>query len=320
MSLFTRLEEACARREEKRPREPLPLVLSHRRVYVMPTRHGFFFFMVLGAMLLGALNHNNNLGFLLVFLLGGMAFVSIFHTYRNIAGISLVSARSSPVFAQERAQFVFQITASGHARRGLSLYFRGGEKRGLDLLPDVETRVDVPCRATARGRFTPPTLVVATTYPFGLFRGWATTRPDTACLVYPRPVAGPMEASRTFAEDGGGGEAKGPGVDDFEGLLAYRPGDPLNRISWKAYSRGRGLHVKTFAGETGKTLLFDLDALSGHDLEKKLSRVCHMVLTAEAMRLTYGLKLGPRLVPPDSGAPHRRACLRELALFGEGRD
>jgi uncharacterized protein (DUF58 family) len=102
-------------------------------------------------------------------------------------------------------------------------------------------------------------------------------------------------------------------VDDFTGLEGYRPGDPLQHISWKTLSRGQGLYTKKFEGARGRTLFFNPEALPGRDQEWKLSRVCHMVLAAEARRISYGLQLGVRIIGPGSGGSHKRKCLRELA-------
>ena len=56
-----------------RPRQPesLPVRLDRRRVYVLPTRFGLFYGVLLAAMLLGALNYNNNPALLLGLLLAG---------------------------------------------------------------------------------------------------------------------------------------------------------------------------------------------------------------------------------------------------------
>ena len=56
-----------------RPREPeaLPARFDRRRVYVLPTRFGLFYAVLLLAMLLGALNYNNNPALLLGLLLAG---------------------------------------------------------------------------------------------------------------------------------------------------------------------------------------------------------------------------------------------------------
>ena len=48
--------------------------------------------------------------------------------------------------------------------------------------------------------------------------------------------------------------------------------------------------------------------------EAKLSRVCFMILKADAMRIPYGLQLGNRIIKPELGETHKRHCLRNLAL------
>jgi MoxR-like ATPase len=58
-----------------RPRtpEPFPVELHRRRIYVLPTRFGLFFGVMLVAMGVGALNYNNNPALLLMLLLAGAA-------------------------------------------------------------------------------------------------------------------------------------------------------------------------------------------------------------------------------------------------------
>ena len=40
--------------------DPLPMTIDRRRVYVLPTRFGLFYGVMVGVMFLGALNYNNN--------------------------------------------------------------------------------------------------------------------------------------------------------------------------------------------------------------------------------------------------------------------
>ena len=56
-----------------RPRGPetLPVSIDRRRVYVLPTRFGLFYYALLMCMAAGALNYNNNPALLLCLLLGG---------------------------------------------------------------------------------------------------------------------------------------------------------------------------------------------------------------------------------------------------------
>lgn len=300
-----------------RGRLVFPINLRHNRVYVFPTRQGFVFFALLLAILFGSLNHNNNLGFLLTFLLGGMAFVSIFHTYRNVSGLTLISAKVLPVFAEQMAHFEFNLKAPGHDQYGVSFYFADGERVTIDLVAGSRGVVTVPHKTDARGILAPSQLYVSTNYPLGLFRGWSVLFVDATCLVYPKPIPGPMVTDHGVTGEESEGETGGEGVDDFIGLAHYQPGDPLQRISWKSYSRGQGLHTKEFEGQLGKTVYFDPDVLGGKDLEFKLSRICHMILSAEAMRISYGLKLGNRIIEPGQGGSHKRKCLRALSMVGQ---
>ncbi|MBL8494463.1 MAG: hypothetical protein JNM37_09400, partial [Rhodocyclaceae bacterium] len=49
----------------RRGPEPSPIVLTHKRIYVLPTRPGLFFGLALAAMLIGAINYQLSLGFAL---------------------------------------------------------------------------------------------------------------------------------------------------------------------------------------------------------------------------------------------------------------
>ena len=68
-----------------RPRDPetLPAHFDHRRIYVVPTRFGLFFAVVLVAMLLGALNYNNNPALLMALVLGAASMASLVNSMQG---------------------------------------------------------------------------------------------------------------------------------------------------------------------------------------------------------------------------------------------
>ncbi|MDY0350711.1 MAG: DUF58 domain-containing protein [Desulfobulbaceae bacterium] len=293
----------------------LPVRARGRWIALRVTRPGFVFLGMLLILLFGSINHGNNLGFLLTFLLGSMAFVSLFHTLRNVSGVSPAAVRAEPVFAGQNAVFAVALQPVSRSRPSLSLHFPGGEPVEAHLEAGSRQTVNVSHPAAKRGMLTPPVLLVSTTYPLGLFRAAARLPVEASCLVYPRPLDGPLVPARARAEEGySAGENDGPGVEDFVGLEAYQRGDPLQHISWKALSRGQGLHTKKFEGQLGRIIYFDPDVLTGDDPEQKLSRVCAMVLKAEALGLAYGLRIGERLIEPGQGGAHKHQCLQELAL------
>ena len=85
VALRHRLHEAFVRWALRvRPPEAAPIVLTPRRVYVLPTRAGLAYAFALGVILLGAMNYNLSLGHALVFLLAGLGIVAILHTFRNL--------------------------------------------------------------------------------------------------------------------------------------------------------------------------------------------------------------------------------------------
>ena len=53
----------------------LPVIIDRKKIRIRPTRNGLIFIALVLAMFLGSINYNNNLGFLLTFLLGSLAFV-----------------------------------------------------------------------------------------------------------------------------------------------------------------------------------------------------------------------------------------------------
>lgn len=302
------------------PNPTFPLRLKRRRILILPTRHGLLFMAVLGAMLLGSLNEHNNLGFMMTFLLSGILFVSLFHTYRNLSDLEILSAGAVPVFSGETAVFDLRIHA-GRWPRSAVAFALTREKTVLTDLPagrDAWVKLKVP--AVRRGMMAPGDLQIQTRFPLGLFRAWSRVPLPAACLVYPRPVVGFMEmtSAEMTADDrriNGGGKS---GVEDFQGLRAYQPGDPPQHIAWKAFSRGQGLLTKSFAGPGRDSLMLDDHRVRESDPERRLSILCHHVLQAEMQRTAYGLRLQGTRISPGLGPAHRHRCLRALALAGTG--
>lgn len=297
----------------------LPVVLGESRIYILPTRQGVLFFVLLLAMLLGSINFNNNLGFLFTFLLGSMTFISLIHTHRNLKGLALQSAQVSPVFAGEKALFVLSLKPGPEMRPGICLSFEGEEEIIVNLKRPVQ-QVPVSMQTYRRGLLKTGALTVSSSYPLGLFRAWSTIKPDVSFFVYPKPVYGPFQPGSGSQESENEGVLEIKGTDDFKELRAYQPGDPLSRLSWKSFSKGRGLFTKEFSIPAGEVLMLSWDKLPRHDTETKLARLCDMVQHAHRMNLSYGLKLpGTEIPPGDPKDPaHYHRCLQTLALFKWG--
>ena len=115
----------------------------------------------------------------------------------------------------------------------------------------------------------------------------------------------------------GSGTSRGAGHDDFAGLRAYHPGDPPRHVAWKAAARGQGLYTKQFSGEAAHEVWLSWDALPPRmPLEERLSCLTRWVLDAQALNLTFGLRLpGVECAMGSAARRIARACLEALALF-----
>ena len=289
--------------------------IGRNRIRIRPTRHGLIFIVLVLSMFLGSFNYNNNLGFLLTFLLGSIAFVSIASTYKNVSGITIVSAFTKPVFAGDKAVFEFFISGGAANRARIGFAFEGHQTVYHDLIGRGDNRIQVFARAASRGILKPGPLLIHSNYPLGLFRAGTQFDPDLECIVYPKPLPGnlnPIDARSPTGEDA---SYSGPGSDNFHGLKSYAPGDPVQRISWKASSRGQGLFTKDFNGQYGSAVFLDWHTLKAPDPEHKLSLLCHMVLKACQNDLSYGLRLPGISLEPGKGGGHKTRCLKALALF-----
>ncbi len=304
----------------KRQKDNLPYRLSGRKLYILPTRQGWLFLIVLLVMLLGSLNYNNNPGFIFTFLLGSMALVSILHTHKNLSGAVIVAASATPVFAKETASFKITIRPSCEEHPALTFCFSGEDYIAVNLNGARDHTIEVPVRTVTRGMFSPPSLTVSTQYPLGLFRAWSTLEMKADIIVYPEAVSCSYSASIEFSGNENDGQIETSGVEDFKELRLYNPGDPLSRVSWKSLSKGRGLLTKEFVGYTGASVIIDWNEIHGKDLETKLSCLCDMVLKAHNMNHSYGLKLPGKYIEPGEAKDtlHRQKCLLALALFNRG--
>ena len=298
-----------------RQAEPGTIFLLQKRVYILPTRPGLAYALALAVMLIGSINYNLSLGYILTFLLASMALVAILHTFRNLVHLHITPGRVEPVFAGEIAWFeLFVENRSGYDRCSIALWYRGKATR-CDVASGRGTTVSVAVAAQTRGWLAPGRITVDTRFPVGLLRAWSYIQPDMRCLVYPKPDDGLLPLPEP---SGGTGDRRvtGGGSDDFAGLRPYQASDSPRHIHWKAAARGRGLQTKVFSGHAAAELWLDWNELPANpDVEAKLSRLTRWVLAADQDGLRYGLRLPGLELAPDAGEPHRLNCLRALALY-----
>jgi len=301
---------------------------KRQRVYIFPTLQGWLYAVMLVVMLLGAINYNNSMAYILCFLLTSLGLVCMINTYRNLVGLILTSTTPKPIFAEQQALFPIQLdNRLGMARFSIQIesyetlkkLFR---KRKQHNIVSVSVKAGKPSTSyypvttSQRGILEMERLKLSTNFPLGLFSAWAYFKPEFYCLVYPTPKGNKQLPQNVLQEENVDYGIQS-GTDDFSGFRKYRSGDPVNSIAWKAFAREQGLLVKQFSGNGSQTLILSWDAvLNINDVESRLSQLCYWILLAEKSSIHYGLEIPGTKIEPDLGTHHKERCLEALARYG----
>ncbi|MEY4750350.1 MAG: hypothetical protein RIQ60_2564 [Pseudomonadota bacterium] len=230
------------------------VLLEQRTIYIVPTRGGWCWAAMVLVLLLGAINYQLNLGYLLCFVLAGVALVSMHSCHATLRGLRFTLAPPEGVFAGARATLDVTVQAergSRAARHGIGLVIEpGGEADWVwveiaatvsQASTHLPTHVVLTLACLHRGRQVVPRLRIETRFPFGLFRAWSFWQPAAAVLVWPAPehplppwpqlpaLRHPQPPERLPQR------ARHAPEDplDVDGVRPYRIGDSPRQVAWK---------------------------------------------------------------------------------------
>jgi uncharacterized protein (DUF58 family) len=295
------------------------LALTQRNVYILPTRPGFMLGATLLVLLVGSINYQLNLGYLLTFLLAGSAGVGMHVCHATLRGLTLNLMTPPPQFAGSAATLSVVLgNTRKSVRYGIGLAVLDATHEDHWTWTDVPAQgsctVQVAFRPERRGLHRVPPLTAETRFPLGTFRVWTVWRPAAQVLVYPRPEAHPPPLPAGEPRAGGAAVARVQNTGEFEGVRAYRRGDPMKLVVWKKAARSDELVSRDTMQAQRHELWLDHDQCGVADREARISRLAAWVLQADKLGLDYGLRVPGQQVPPGSGEAHRRRCLEALAL------
>lgn len=295
--------------------DPRSVSLSSRRIYILPTREGLIFGVIVFTMLLGAMNYSNNMGFALTFLLAGIGIVSIYQCHRNLAEVFLHYVGAHPVFAGDTMQFRVILENRNRATRWQIRVDCDEDTKVCDeLAENARHTITLQRKTRDRGPLSVPRIQVSTRFPLGLFRAWAWLNLDLTELVYPRPADHMQPIFSGSAGQSTSGYDIG-GDDDFSGFRNYRTGDPPKHIAWKVFARTGETLVTEYRSGTHDLIWIDWDDYPRMDTEQRLATLCRQIIDTEDAHHKYGLRLPGVQIAPAHGPRHRHCCLEQLALF-----
>lgn len=296
-----------------------PIKLTHRRIFIMPTQRGVAFVGLIVLLLLIAFIYNNNLIYMLAFLLLGIFFITILHSFKSINELVLRQGKVNAVFVGENAQFNLYIENQHQIPRyGLKFSGKNIISQQIDIPANTTEKVILLSKTKQRGWHALDKVTLACEFPLGLFRAWSQLNFDLKTLVYPAPA----NVEMPFPENTGSNTQTGftkpvTGDDDFYGLASYQAGDSIKQIHWKAYAKGLGLFSKQYTGNVSisEDIWLDYEQTHAQNTEARLSQLCRWVIDAEKLELNYGFKLADFSLQPNNGEAHAKKCLEALALF-----
>lgn len=292
------------------------ITLTQRSVYILPTGPGFMLGATILVLLVAAINYQLNLGYLLTFLLAGSAMVGMLVCHGTLRGITMHLMPPDPIFMGANATFGVNIQSDRHSvRYGIGLSVLGsGHWTWTDVPAQGNATVHVAFKPVQRGLHRIPALTAETRFPLGTFRVWTVWRPASPILVYPAPETSPPPLPPGEPLAGGAAAPHHQNSGEYDGVRAYRRGDPMKLVVWKKAAKADELVSRDANQAQRAELWLDQQQTGTAHFEQQLSRLCAWVLLAEQLDLDYGLRVGGREMAPGCGTAHQKRCLEALAL------
>ncbi len=295
------------------------ITLSQRSIFIVPSKTGWLFCLLLLLLLITAINYQNSLIYGLTFWLFSVAISAMVFTYRNLSGLNIKTSQPINGFSGDSIEIPIRICAIKRSHQGLNFSWslQSLTVSTTEIHKNEEKQVLIPYQLGERGYLKTDRLRLETRYPFGLYKSWTWLQLNTPGMVFPKPIFTPSIATEGEGDDQPRDANLLIGNDEFIGLRSYHKGDSLKHIAWKYLAKGKGLLSKEYDNQQLSMQWLDWFSLMGKADEEKLSLLTGWVLQAEQEGRAYGLKLPSITIAPSFGDTHRDQCLMQLAVYGK---
>lgn len=298
-----------------RPRDAMPFEIGNRRIYVLPTRFGFFIGLTLLVLTLGALNYNNNGALILSFIIISACNNSLIGAHLTLLGLHIQTQSISPVFAGQLCEL--KLTIQTKKIKSSQSTFLTTKIDGAETefeLSQNQTMAIIKIPTVQRGILHINKLEIFTLQPLGLAKAWSTISLRQEVIIYPTPKGQPLHNIYVTSQGTGGVQAKQM-TDQPHHIREFKVGDSRKQIAWKASARTGQIQVREYESAQSEQLIFDWHAIHSLAYEQKIEQLCLWIIQAEQRNLSYTLILPSKHFQHDLGTAHKAACLEALALM-----
>ncbi len=290
--------------------------LNPRQIYILPTRWGILYAVMLILLLVGSINYSISLGYYVTFLLASLGNMAMLHTWRNLVHLQITTLPASPVFAGEAVRMQLQFADSkSRARYAIAAQFEDNAVIMEDIAANCSQTFLAPSQTQQRGWQTLPRIKLHTEFPLMLFHAWAYVESPQQVLVYAKPSANNIAPPISNTGQTGGKNLVARGDEDFDGHKTYQMGDAPSRVDWKASSKGIGMLSKQYSGDGSAILFLDWAETSGLAFEARISQLTRWVIDAHTAQQHFGLRLPHLTLAPNNSEAHYHEALKALALL-----
>ena len=269
-----------------------------RKAVAMPTVSGFLFLSLIFLLLLGAVNFQSNIGFLMAFSLLILGFVALLSVGHNFHGIRLHVI--GEVFAPEGKDASISIDVYSDSARQNIQFATPVSQTVIDCDEGYRT-IELPLSVGKRGIREVAPIELGSVFPFGWVILKSLWFPNVCMVVFPEPK----------------NPSPSHGVKPTDGLhelsvRPYRTGDRMASISWK---KTKLLSSPVVIDPKGRTTTHRLTyrTYSSVSYELMLSFLTWEILEAYDTESRWSLELPGITLPESQGQRHLEQSLKALA-------
>lgn len=303
-----------------------------RRLYIMPTRVGFYFSAVVFILFLISFSFGHSLAYSSSFILISVLLISLPFTNYIISGVEVTGTGARGLYADEAGEIEIQLqNLSGRHRFDLELDLallsknqqHRFQSRAGSLAPGESRIVSVSLGDISPGQYQTLNIRLKSSFPFGLFFAWCYYSEAVDVWVFPkRKEQGKLislslhpldELRRDDLKKANKDERILGEHDDFSHHSPFSEGHSFGSVDWKLYARSGVLYVKEFEGDIPQYELIESRALNSEltelasALSFEIDRASHSHNSFMVRSLDFGIQSAV-----GKGELHAHSILKQI--------
>ncbi|WP_198295308.1 DUF58 domain-containing protein [Bacteriovorax sp. DB6_IX] len=244
--------------------------LAGNRVYIIPSRFGLLYLMILSFSIILAVSFGHAFSYYLSALLFVLFIIAAFMSNSYMKNLEIQIVEGDYLVSQSQDYGVkFHAHAIDDPSLSFILEYQSGNKKSSKevLIHEKKSLFTFYYNFFHWGVKKYLRMKVSSSYPFFLFTTWKYLKCEEEFIIYPKV------SKRSFNRHKDTSQKE---YDDIE-LRAYIQGEPLSRVHWKKYAQTSQLIVKTELGGESDINLIDENLLNKIDKEIAVGIICHEI-------------------------------------------